>query len=267
MQVLLLDGYNLIYRARNGFYKGDNACVYSFFRSLRVLIEKFVPDKAYFVLEGRPKQRLELDKNYKGTRVHEKDENFSRQRSFIIDLLKARFPIEVVRHANYECDDVLAYLIEEHPDAKCTVVSTDTDFLQLYNQHTNVEIYNPVKKKVADPPDCEYVVWKALRGDTADNISGFKGIGDKRAYALVSDPGALATFLAEGGEERYNKFAHNMLLIRFHQLKPEEIEQLERSGQEINWEAVREEFDKMKFNSIINDKSWDKFVSTFNTLL
>jgi len=231
-----------------------------------VLIEKFNPDKAYFVLEGCPKQRLALHEDYKGTRVHEKDDNFARERAYIIHLVKKRFPIEAVRHPDYECDDVLAHLVKSHPEDECTVVSTDTDFLQLYNDCDNVMIYNPVKKKFVDPPDCEYVLWKALRGDGADNIPGFKGVGDKRAHALVQDKNALTKFLSEGEEDRYAKLAKNILLIRFHDLKEKEIETLERSDSQINWDDVRQEFDKMNFQSITNDKSWGKFVSTFSIL-
>ena len=57
MKVVLFDGMNLIHRARSGFMKGEDAIVFSFFRSLKPLVEKFQPDKAYFVLEGRPKHR------------------------------------------------------------------------------------------------------------------------------------------------------------------------------------------------------------------
>jgi DNA polymerase-1 len=266
LRVLFLDGYNLIYRARNGFQKGENACVYSFFRSLRVLIEKFAPKKAYLILEGIPKQRLAMHEDYKGTRVRDIDENFDRQRAFIINLLKERFPIEVVRHPDYECDDVLAHLVGVHAKDGCTVVSTDTDFLQLYNKYDNVEIYNPVKKQTADPPDCDYVAWKALRGDVADNIPGFKGVGDKRARVLVQDKDALSKFLSEGETPRYAKFVKNILLIRFHDLKTEEIAELERSVPTQNWGDVKEQFNAMEFFSITNDKSWDKFVSTFRVL-
>ena len=266
MRVLFLDGYNLIYRARNSFRKGDHACTYSFFRSLRVLIENFNPEKAYFVLEGYPKQRMELYEDYKGTRVHERDDDFARQRSYIIQLLKERFPIDVVRHPDYECDDVLAHLVKSHPEDECTVVSTDTDFLQLYNDCDNVAIYNPVKKKFAEPPDCEYVLWKALRGDGADNIPGFKGVGDKRARVLVHDKEALTKFLSEGEEDRHAKLAKNILLIRFHDLKEEEIATLQRSAPAVDWEDVRREFGQMEFVSITNDKSWNKFVSTFAIL-
>ena len=43
-KILLLDGYNLIYRARYSFNRGEFGTVFSFFRSLRPLVDKFKPD-------------------------------------------------------------------------------------------------------------------------------------------------------------------------------------------------------------------------------
>ena len=54
MKVLILDGYNLLYRAYHGNRFGQFHTVYNFFRSLRPIVEKFSPGKAYFVLEGVP---------------------------------------------------------------------------------------------------------------------------------------------------------------------------------------------------------------------
>ena len=59
-KALILDAYNLIYRAKSGFTKGENAVVFMFFRSLRALIEKFQPDECYFVLEGMPQKKLKF---------------------------------------------------------------------------------------------------------------------------------------------------------------------------------------------------------------
>ena len=76
--ILLLDGYNLIYRARySGMNKGNHSTVFNFFRGIRPLVEKFNPDIAYFVLEGTPVQRLNLDPNYKGQRVYNDKDDFN----------------------------------------------------------------------------------------------------------------------------------------------------------------------------------------------
>ena len=249
-KVLLLDGYNLLYRARSGFTGGEHAIVYNFFRSLRVLVEKFSPDETYFVLEGKPVDRINQFEGYKSQRVYHDADGFQRQKDIIVNLLRRRFPINVVRHPNYECDDVLANIATVfHPKDNCVVVSSDTDFLQLYDQHKNVEIYNPVRKKVLEKPDVDYVVWKSLRGDPADNIPGFKGVGDKRAQKLASDKIVLEEFLDK--KDNAGVFARNMSLIRFHEMG-EDLEKLEKSSPELG------------FKTIVDDKSWEKFTSTFN---
>ena len=86
MKVLLLDAYNLIYRARSGYLKGNFPVVYNFFRGLRPLIEKFSPDKVYFVLEGRPEFRIQLNNAYKANRSNN-DRHFHEQKAQIISIL------------------------------------------------------------------------------------------------------------------------------------------------------------------------------------
>ena len=87
MKVLFLDAYNLIYRARSGYTKGDYAVIYNFFRGIRPLVEKFAPDKVYFVLEGNPKFRAQLSGgNYKANRVSAGDA-FHRQKASIINMV------------------------------------------------------------------------------------------------------------------------------------------------------------------------------------
>ena len=263
-KILLLDGYNLIYRARHSFARGPHSTIFSFFRSLRPLIEKFDPDKVYFVTEGYPKKRMDLLPEYKGTRVRDDKDDFQRQKRYIINMLKDSFPIEVVRHPDHECDDVLANIIKyTHPDDSCVVVSTDTDFIQLLNQHSNVVLYNPIRKKFVPTPNYDYVVWKSLKGDGSDNIAGFHGIGDKRATALALDENKLSDFLMT--DETRGLFDRNYELIRFFDLE-NEMSSLELSPTFANWEKVKEEFQGMEFFSITNPKSWNKFISTFQKL-
>lgn len=264
-KVLLLDGYNLMHRARHGFKRGDHSTIFGFFRSLRPLIEKFNPDEAYFIIEGYPKKRMKMLPEYKGTRVHTDKDDFQRQKRYIINLLKDSFPLTVVRHPDHECDDVLANLIRyRHPSDECIVVSSDTDFIQLYDSHTNVEIYNPIKKAFVPKPDYDYVTWKSLKGDGSDNISGFYGIGDKRAASLASSKERLDTFLSES-VENYELFKRNFKLISFFDLE-DEMDMLEVSPPAHDWDNVRKQFSEMEFYSITNDKSWDKFVTTFKNL-
>jgi DNA polymerase I len=263
-KILLLDGYNLLYRARSGYTAGDYAIVYNFFRSFRVLVEKFSPDLAYFALEGRPVDRLDQFPDYKAQRVYHDTDGFQRQKDIIVNLLRRRFPVSVVRHQNYEGDDVLANIATKfHQNDACTVVSSDSDFLQLYDQHKHIEIYNPIKKKVAEKPAVNYVLWKSLRGDPADNIPGFKGVGNKRAARLVEDSEKLDKFLSH--EDRASIFERNRALIQFHDMG-KDLEKIELSKPVIDWDAVRAYFTQLEFKTITNETSWEKFTQTFHSL-
>ena len=269
-KVLILDGYNLLYRARySGMNKGDFSTIFNFFRSLRPLIEKFNPDTAYFVLEGMPKKRLELLSEYKGQREYHNKDNFSQQRRDIIEILWEFFPISLVKHPDYECDDVAAHLAKENDDGntEVTIVSSDTDFIQLISD--TVKVYNPVKKDYVEGTEYDYVMWKALRGDSADNIEGFSGIGDKRAKAIVENEEKLEDFLNK--DDNRTKFEMNLNLISFHDLVDDnEVENIKffQTPFAPKWDNLKQLFkDKYNFNSMVKtDKSWNNYINTFDKL-
>jgi DNA polymerase I len=265
--VIILDGYNLLYRARYSARwqkAGPHTITYNFFRSLRKIVEDLRAEKVYFVLEGCPKDRLEAAPDYKGNREYEKDENYSAQKKEIINLLIAHMPITVVKHPDYECDDVIAHIAyKDHSEDDVIIVSTDTDFHQVFAEHSNISVYNPIQKKFVEPPNFDYVAWKALRGDSADNIKGFKGVGDKTALKLVNDPELLAEFInKEPG--RKDIFEHNLFMIKFHEI--EDVEAMQSSSSGFNDDMIFEKFTSFDFSSIIKEKPWKKFVDTFGVL-
>jgi 5'-3' exonuclease len=63
--VLILDGYNLMHRARSGFMLGEYPVVFNFFRSLNTILEKFKPDRCIFTLDGEPVKNLSIFSDYK----------------------------------------------------------------------------------------------------------------------------------------------------------------------------------------------------------
>ena len=217
MKVLLLDGYNLIYRARySGMNKGEYSTIFNFFRGLRPLIEKFNPDRAYMVLEGKPVKRLEIDPDYKGQREYHNKDNFNEQRKEIVNILEKYYPIQLIKHDNYECDDVIGYLADHYKnDSKVSIISSDTDFIQCIDE--NVELYNPVRKKFLSKPDYDYVLWKSLKGDPSDNIIGFKGIGDKKAKNLCLNKSSLDNFLLN--EDFKVKLNQNISMIKLQKIQ------------------------------------------------
>ena len=271
MKIVLFDGMNLIHRARSGFMKGEDAIVFSFFRSLKPLVEKFQPEKAYFVLEGRPKHRSNLLPEYKAQRPQGTDD-FWRQANDIRDILGS-LPIIQIRHPDYECDDVIANLAKHYVEAghDVTVISNDSDFIQLYDclDNSKFKIYNPIKKKFVERPDHNYLEWKSLRGDAADNIPGIKGVGDKTATKFMNDEDLKETCLNKSDNRAI--FERNKRLIEFHWFE-DITEDLVNVGAEVkhpdvSMSKVYESFVTRKFGSMINQKYWQKFTNTFQVLM
>ena len=266
MRIVLYDAYNLIYRAKHALppamQKSEYGIMYAFFRSLAALNRKLAPDRAYFVTEGKPVQRLQLLPEYKGTRKHEKDEGFARQRREIIQLVTDCFPIVVANHSSHECDDVIAHLAKEHAAEgdEVIVVSTDTDFLQLANTIPGYKQYNPIRKTFVDLPEHDYVAWKALTGDASDNIMGFRGIGNKRALSMLADPEKLASFLKT--PEMQDKFALNKRLISFIDISNEK-NMITFSKSTASMQEVKQQFHAMGFKTVLSEKGWTNFVNAF----
>jgi DNA polymerase I len=265
MKVLLLDAYNLIYRAKSGFMKGDYPVVYNFFRGLRPLIEKHSPDKVYFVLEGNPEFRKNLNTAYKANRANS-DRHFHEQKAQIIEIVKQCFPITSVRHPNLECDDTIATLVKVHctQGDDCVIVSGDSDFYQLLNYFENCRIYHPIKKVFIEKPDYDYVTWKALRGDATDNISGIPGCGDKTATKLVKDPQLMTEYLLKD-PIRQQIFERNVNLIRLVDFS-DDLSVLESNDGSADWEELSDLFSEMGFDSMLKEKTWNKYVQTFGGL-
>lgn len=271
--ILHIDAFNMLHRMESGFQAGEYPIVFQFFRSLRALVEKMSPTRAYFVTEGHPRARHLLLDSYKQNRVIDpadekklaKRANFNRQSTLIIELLKKHFPVQVVRHPDYEADDVIYNLIMRSAKlCRHTVVSSDTDFIQLLSE-PNVTLYNPIADQNVTAPAHDYVSWKALRGDASDNVPRVEGIkGDKHAEKLLASSEELSKFLAQN--DRVAEYNRNVALIRLTDIPKEERDASECSQPIRDWDAVREQFIAWDFKSFLKDKTWDKFTSTFDAL-
>ena len=241
--------------------------VFNFFRNLRPLIEQFSPDKCYFVLEGHPQFRYDLYSEYKANRIlknaDRKDDldKFLEVKDEILRLLKY-LPVTLARAANYECDDVIGTLCDNLKDEDVTILSGDSDFIQvLQRDYKCCKVYSPIKKSFMQSPDYPYIAWKCLVGDTADNIEGFKGVGDKTAQKLLKDPDKFRKFMSV--EENRARFAVFRQLIEFRHVPEEDIVLIEGVR---DFNSLKEEFNRMKFQSITNDQSWLKYTKTFDCI-
>jgi len=273
-KILFLDGLNLMHRARSGFQLGDYNVVFNFYRSLKPLIDQFEPTRIYFTLEGHPKRRHELLPAYKANRVIDqttvegKDkykslEDFWRQKDVIMELMQ-HLPISVMRHPHFEADDLIYNVIANASTAvEFTVVSSDTDFIQLLQQFPNVRLYNPVTKAFVEAPTYDYVQWKALRGDGSDNIPQLvAGLGDKTAEDLLEDPDALAAVLKEHGDA----YKRNVELVRFMKWDADEAQLMTSTTPTKDWSVVERRFNEMAFKSMLKEPYLSKFKATFDAL-
>jgi len=284
MKTLVLDGHNLMHRARSGFQLGEHHVAFNLFRSLRSLVERFEPRRVVFTLEGHPQHRIDLLPTYKANRrtvVEEctdpakrqkaeakarSDETFARERAEIVAALR-HLPITVMRHPMHEADDLVYNLVRNSSSAVTfTVVSTDSDFVQLLQEFSNVSLFNPVTKRLVEAPEHDYVLWKALRGDPSDNVPGVPGIGDVRAAELASDPDALQRFIAARPDVR-ELLDRNVRLIRFVHWSDDEAMDVESSVPGHDLDALRSSFVEWGFESMLREPYWARFVATFDALV
>lgn len=264
--ILIIDGLNLIHRARVAMQEAEHGCTFAALRSVRSLIDRFKPDVAYFVMEGVPRRRIEASEGtYKAQRVG-MDDGFRNQKRQITDIISHHLPVIVTRHADYEADDVIAHLAQKHHgEDRVTIVSTDTDFTQLLsNDNRRIALYSPIKDIFVEAPPYDYVRWKALRGDGADNIPGIPGIGDKRATTLITEAGALEAFFAKKPETRAI-FEHNLSMIGFEDLTST-WDQVTFSTPARQNEELRSRMHSLNIVSLTSDKTWPKWIASFDRL-
>ncbi len=146
--------------------------------------------------------RDDLFAEYKGTREKMPDD-LAVQIERIQELVKA-FGIPILTAEGYEADDVLGTAARRAvaAGARVVIITGDRDLLQLADEHVTIRLagqklkesvdYGPeqVKARFGLTPS-EYIDYKALVGDTSDNIPGVAGVGEKTATQLLQAYGSL----------------------------------------------------------------------------
>lgn len=170
--------------------------VYGFTMMLLNAIKELKPEFVVVAWDMPGKTfRHDLDAQYKGTRKPT-DPNLVPQFDITKELL-AVFEIPVIGVKGYEADDVIGTLAARYKkDYEVVIVTGDMDELQLVDEHVSVYtlkkgfsdtiLYDPaaVEARYGVNPQ-EFLVTKALKGDSSDNIPGVKGIGEKTAAELI----------------------------------------------------------------------------------
>ena len=128
----------------------------------------------------------------------------------------------------------------------------------------NVKLYNPIRKVFIETPEYDYVTWKALRGDATDNIPGIPGCGDKTATKLMTGkPELLKEYLSQ--KDRMKIFEKNVNLIRLVDFS-NDLSMLQYTHGHLDAEMLKETFADLGFDSMIKEKTWNKYINTFKGL-
>jgi DNA polymerase-1 len=152
--------------------------------------------------------RNALDENYKANRpdysqIPEEDTPFSQLPDIyrILDFLQ----IAHAETTDCEADDWMARFARQYGSSReVVIVSQDSDLFQLIDQNVKILRYrgdktvlcdeNYIIEKLGIVPG-RYAAFKALTGDSSDNIPGIPKIGPKTAAALINRFGSLEAIL------------------------------------------------------------------------
>lgn len=271
---LLLDSYNLIHRSRfdwgGGLAIGENQIIYNFLKSIKPILEKFSPKKVYFILDGAPKARLQMDETYKANRKQEnltpEEEaywaSFHKQKREIIRMAKELLPFTTIYHPDHECDDILAYLATTLPGDN-VIVSSDTDFIQALDISNRVKLWNPVSQQFREKLDVDYTKYKAMVGDKTDNIPGVKGIGKVGAVKILKDQSLFNQKMSN--QDFKDQFNHSYDLVKFADIASIKSELQYYEGY-FSSEELEDQFRTFEFHSMLAEPYFAKYAEVMESI-
>ncbi|PZD78792.1 DNA polymerase I [Mesonia sp. K7] len=216
-RLFLLDAYALIFRGYYAFIKNprinskgqDTSAILGFVNSLFDVIKRENPDHlaVCFDKDGSV-ERTELFPEYKANR----DETPQAIRDAIpyIKAILEAMNIPSVELSGMEADDVIGTLAKQAEKQNYTVymVTPDKDFAQLVSE--NIFMYRParlgngieiwgipeVQKKFGVKTPDQVIDFLGMMGDSADNIPGLPGVGEKTAMKFIAEFGTMENLLA-----------------------------------------------------------------------
>lgn len=244
MHYLLVDLANTFFRARHSASRYATVdekvgmAIHITMMSINSMARKFNPDHVVIALEGRswrkdfyhPYKRHRQDaKAALSPKDVEEDKMFWEAYDHLIVYLRDHTNCSVIRCPFGEGDDIIARWINLHPTDTHTIISSDSDFVQLVadnvNQYNGISdelstingIFNSKDQRVLDKktkepkviPDPEWLLFeKIIRGDTSDNIfSAYPGVRTNGTKTKVG--------IREAFEDRSKKgYSYNNFMLQ-----------------------------------------------------
>ena len=284
MKIMVIDGNSILNRAfygvrlltnHEGFY--TNA-IYGFLSTLFKLQDEEMPKHTIVCFDVKEKTfRHKKFETYKANRKGMPDE-LAMQLPVMKDILD-KLGITRCEKAGYEADDLIGTIsrIVGESGNECVIVTGDKDSLQLVGDGISVRL---VTTKMGQSTTTKYdeqtfiekygfkpiqlIDLKALMGDTSDNISGVKGIGEKTANELIKLFGSLENIYKNIDSKQIKKSVYNKLILGEQDAKnsywlatidrnvPIDINPLNLPDEFIDETALLDIFNKLELKTFIN---------------
>ncbi|MCI2228685.1 DNA polymerase I [Polaribacter sp. MSW13] len=219
-RVFLVDAFALIFRGYYAFIKNprinskglDTSAIMGFMNSLLDVIKRERPDHLAVCFDkGGSVDRVEMFEAYKANR-DETPEAIKLAVPYIQEILKAMH-IPIMVKEGFEADDVIGTLSKqaEKEGYKTYMVTPDKDFAQLVSE--NIFMYKPrfgggydiwgvpeVQEKFGVETPEQVIDFLGMMGDSADNIPGLPGVGEKTAKKFLAAYGSMENLFANTHE-------------------------------------------------------------------
>jgi DNA polymerase-1 len=211
------------------------------------------------------------------------DEAHRADMSLLLDDVLPALGMNPVGVSGYEADDVIG-TISRNSSAytEVFILTCDRDLLQLVTDRVKVILFNSAKKitlmgpqEVEDHfgvPPSEVKFFKALNGDSSDNVKGIEGIGPKTAVKIIREAreNSLDPVLSlsdriclhEKVQRSFEKFFDNLRLVS-----------LDESVPDLRWlastppqrEEVKSVFQQLEFKSFLKEPRFSKILKCLGT--
>lgn len=215
-RLFLVDAYALIFRGYYAFIKNprinskglDTSAIMGFMNSLLDVIKRERPDHLAVCFDkGGSADRVEMFQEYKANR-DATPEPITQAIPYICSILEAMH-IPIMVKEGFEADDVIGTLSKqaEKEGYKTFMVTPDKDFAQLVSE--NIFMYKPrfgggydiwgvqeVLEKFQVTNPLQVIDFLGMMGDSADNIPGLPGVGEKTAKKFLAQFGSMEGLLA-----------------------------------------------------------------------
>lgn len=281
-KLFLLDAYALIYRAYYALIrsprmnsKGENtSAIYGFVNTLEEVLQKQNPSHIAVAFDpSGPTFRHEAFPEYKAQR-EATPEDIRRAVPVIKDIIRA-YRIPILEVSGFEADDVIGTMAHRAAASGVEVrmITPDKDYAQLVGEH--VKMCRPghgsapmevlgveeVCEKYALESPLQVIDLLGLMGDTADNIPGCPGVGEKTAQKLIAQFGSIDNLLENTNQLKgalKKKVEENAEQIRFSRflatIKTDvpldvDVEDLKRT--EPDKQALKNIFEQLEFRAFI----------------